>query len=373
MTVRVVHVLEALEGGTARHLVDIARHATRSTHLVIVPPRRVGGMTDETAIGKLREAGADVRLVPMRRTPWRPGNAAALMRIRRILRSSPHDVVHTHSSIGGFLGRLAAARLGRPVVYTPNGITDVAAGVLVERMLGRVTDRLIATSESEAERTVGLRIVPPSRIIVIANGIEPDLPERIDIRRMLSLASNAPLIGSIARLVPQKAPEDLVAACAIVSRAIPEAHFVLIGGGRLAARVDAAIVRDGLGGRFHRIDALAGAAGALGELDVFALSSRFEGGPYSPLEAMRAGTAVVLTDVAGNRDAVENGLSGVLVPPADPGALADAIIRVLRDEALRRRIGEAGRARVLERFDVRRLIARLDDLYQEFAAGAANT
>lgn len=362
----VLHVLEALEGGTARHLVDVVTHATGTDHTVAVPPRRIGGATDETALPLLRAAGADVRLVEMHRTPWSPANGLALARLHRLIRHLRPDVVHGHSSIGGLLARVAAIGTGVPTVYTPNGITPVRAGVAVERMLRRTTDVLVAVSASEAELALRLGIIGRREIVVIPNGIEVDPPASpLDLRAHLGVPPGAALIGTIARLVPQKAPEDFVAACEIIRQAAPEARFVLIGSGELEAEVESAVDRAGLRDRFVRIPALPGAAGVLGQLDVFALSSRFEGGPYSPLEAMRAATAVVLTAVVGSRDTVEDGVSGIVVPPGDPRALAEAVVALLRDPDLRRRMGRAGRARVAARFDVQMMGATLDTLYEE--------
>ena len=369
MRPRVLQVLEALEGGTSRHLIDVVSNATGTDHVVVVPQRRIGGLTDETAIERLRAAGADVRLLAMRRTPWSPANAAALGRLRGLIRRVRPDVVHGHSSIGGLLARLAATNTGIPTVYTPNGITQVKAGIAVERLLRSRTDVLVAVSSSEADLALQLRLVGRRRVLVIPNGIELDPPAApLDLRARLGLAPSTPLVGTIARLVPQKAPEDFVEACATVARAMPDARFVLIGAGELEVEVDAAVERLGLASSFSRIPALPGAAGVLGQLDVFALSSRFEGGPYSPLEAMRAGTAVVLTAVVGSRDTVEDGVSGLVVPAGRPELLGAAIVGLLRDRGRREAMAVAGRARVAARFDVSAMGAALDALYDELAA-----
>jgi glycosyltransferase involved in cell wall biosynthesis len=358
----VLHVLEALEGGTARHLVDVATHATASRHHVVVPERRVGGLTDETALPRLRAAGATVHHLAMHRAPWSPANAAALARLRRLVRELRPDVVHGHSSIGGLLARLAADRGRTPVVYTANGITQVRAGRLVERGLRRRTSAFVATSDSEAEEARRLGLDRAGRVVVIPNGIPLDPPPTsLDLRAALGVPASAPLVGSISRLVPQKAPEDLVAALAVVLVRVPAAHAVVIGDGELAAAYEAAVDASA---------ALPDAGGVLDQLDVFVLASRFEGGPYSPLEAMRAGTPVVLTDVVGNRDAVEHGVSGLLVPPARADALGDAVVALLGDDAERARLGAAGRARVAERFDVTRMGAALDELYRELLGRA---
>lgn len=366
---RVMHVMEALEGGTARHLVDVVSHANATDHIAIVPPRRVGGLTDETALGRLRDAGADVRLLEMHRAPWSPANARALRQLRHLIRQERPDVVHGHSSIGGLLARVAASGTTTPTVYTPNGITQSRAGILVERRLRSRTDMFVAVSSSEADLALQLRLVGRRHIVVIPNGIELEPPPPpLDLRSHFGLPAATPLVGTIARLVPQKAPEDFVAACAAVAARVPDARFVLIGSGELEAEVEASIDRVGLRDRFLRLRALPGAAGVLGQLDVFALSSRFEGGPYSPLEAMRAGTAVALTEVVGSRDAVQHGVSGLIVPPGEPVALGAAISELLEDPERRRRIGDAGRARVAARFDVRHMGVALDVLYEELAA-----
>jgi glycosyltransferase involved in cell wall biosynthesis len=370
----VLHVLEALEGGTSRHLVDVVRHATRTDHVVVVPPRRVGGATDDQAVPALREAGADVRFLTMHRTPWSYANVRALPTLGRLIRRVRPDAVHGHSSIGGLLARVAATGSRRTTIYTPNGITTVRAGLAVERALRRRTDVFVAVSASEGDLAARLGVARPAQVRVIPNGIDVDpVPPPVDLRDHLGVPDGAPVVGTIARLVPQKAPEDFVAACERIGHAVPDARFVLIGTGELEREVDAAVARAGLGGRFVRIPSLAGAAGVLGQLDVFALSSRFEGGPYSPLEAMRAETPVVLTEVVGSRDTVEDGVSGLVVPPGDVDALAEAVIGLLQDPDRRRRMGQAGRERVLAHFDVRAMGRALDDLYRQIRDHAFRT
>jgi glycosyltransferase involved in cell wall biosynthesis len=372
VTPLVLHVLEALEGGTARHVVDLVRTVAGTRHAVAIPPERRGGLTDRRAEGDLRAAGADVRLVPMHRTPWAPTNATALARVRRLVRTLRPDVVHGHSSVGGVLARLAVAGTGVACAYTPNGIAHVRLARIVERRLRPLTDRFVAVSPSEGELAVALGLIHADHLVVIPNGVALEPPPPVGLRDRLGVPPGAPLVGSIARLVPQKAPEDLVAAALAVAAAVPEAHVVLIGDGPQARAVDAAVAASGVAGRVHRIAELPGAAGALPELDVFFLASRFEGAPYAPLEAMRAGVPVVLTDVVGSRDAVEPGTSGLLVPVGRPDALADAVVGLLRDPDRRRTIGAAGAARLRARFDVRAMGRSLEALYTSLAGDATS-
>jgi glycosyltransferase involved in cell wall biosynthesis len=362
----VLHVLEALEGGTARHLVDIARHAHGVRHHVVIPRRRIGGVTDERAAPALDDAGAAVSFVPMRRNPAHPENALAVRTVRRLIADVRPAVVHGHSTVGGAIARVAAPA-GTARVHTPNGILPSRAVITVERALGRRTDRLVAVSPSEADLVRRLRIVDADRIVTITNGIDTSRPPPAggpDLRANLGVDPGTRLVGTICRLVYQKDPETFAAAVAGLP---PDVHAVLIGDGPRRADVDRLTRRLGVGGRLHLMPTLPGAAAVLGQFDVFVLASRFEGLPYSPLEALWAGTPVVLSDAVGNRDVVDDGRSGLLVPVGDAPAVAAACTRLLDDTDLARRLADAGRARVAERFDVRRAGDDLTALYHHLA------
>ncbi len=367
----VLQVLEALEGGTARHLVDLVRHAGGVRHEVVVPAERSAGVTDHDAVPAMAAAGATVHHLPMRRTPGEPANAVALVQLARLARRLQPDVVHAHSSLGGTLARVATWRA--PIVYTPHAMTTSRAYLAVERTLGRRAARVIAVSGSEGDLLCALGLVPPHRVVVIPNGIDlvPPAPDGRELRTLLGLPPATPLIGTVARLVPQKAPERFVAACGEVARRRPDVHFVLIGSGPLQGELDREVARLGLGPRFHQLPSLTDAAGVLGQLDVVTLLSRFEGGPYLPLEAMRAGTPVIVSDVTGNRDVVEDGVSGFVVGPGDAAATADRAVGLLERTGPRQAMVEAARRRLAERHDVRDMGRRTAELYRAVAGPAA--
>jgi glycosyltransferase involved in cell wall biosynthesis len=291
----------------------------------------------------------------------------ALLSVRSLIRRRQPDIVHGHSSIGGVLARAASWDLPVTRLYTPNGISRSRAALMVERRLGRRTHRLIAVSESEGELAVRLGLVPRERLEVILNGIDlaPPAPASSDLRSVIDLAPGTPLVGCLARLVAQKSPTDLVRAAALVAQRHDGVHFLLVGSGPLAASVDEALANSSLGGRFHRLPFLPDAATMLGQLDVFVLPSRFEGLPYSALEAMRAGTPVILTDVVGSRDVIEPGRSGLLVAPGDPVGLSVAILDLLADPGLGAALVDGGYARLRARFDVRAMGQSLAELYRQ--------
>jgi glycosyltransferase involved in cell wall biosynthesis len=343
-------------------------------HHVVLPPVPAGAILasgapyDPAAERRIVASGGVIHRIDMRRSPGHPANAAAVVRLRRLIRSVAPNVVHGHSSVGGALARIAGAACGLPVVYTPNGLAPGRFYRTVERGLGRLTDRWIAVSCSEAELARQLRLVPADRIVTIPNGIDLTAgPSGRSLRSELGLADGTPLVGTVARLVDQKAPDHFVRACAEIGRHRPDVHFLLIGAGPLQALVDEEVARAGIGPRWHHLSSFPDAAGVIDQLEVFLLLSRFEGGPYTPLEAMRAGTPVVLSDVVGNRDAVEPGISGVVVPFGDTGAAARAALDLLADPARRRTMAAAARQRLADRFDLRRGAARLVEVYERVA------
>lgn len=368
---RVLHILEALEGGTSRHLIDLVSNTRDVEHHVAVPETRIGGATDRLAIGALAAAGARVHIVPMTRKPLTVLNLRAGRRLRRLIKDIAPTVVHTHSSIGGFLGRLANIGTGRPVVYTPNGVSPRRPVLIVERLLGKLTDRTIAVSESESVFIQKNHLVSPSAVTVIPNGVDLiNVPPPIDLRRLLPVREGSRLVGSIARLVPQKAPEVFVAACSRLARSHDDVEFVLVGDGTQVQEIHEQIAASNFGGRFHLIPELPKAAGMLEQLDVFALTSRFEGCPYAAMEAMRARVPIVLTDAVGNRDLVCDGVDGILVPQDDDVAVAAAVASLLDDQEHADKFTESAYTLLSDQHDLARTSVKLRLVYDELVGVA---
>lgn len=358
----VLHVLEAVSSGTSRHVVDLVTHVRDVEHHVALPPRRSVGVSDDTAAVRLRDAGAQVHVVDMRRLPVHPVNAVATGRLAALSRRIRPQVVHGHSAIGGALAR--ALPVAARHVYTPHGFAQGREALAVERVLGRRTDVLVAVSESERAFALAHRLVRPDRCQVIPNGVPLDAsrtPGRL--RALAGVPEGAPLVGSVGRLDPQKAPFDLLTTWREVAARDPRAWFVLVGDGTLRAQVEAA-ARDLP--RFVLLPHVEDVRACVGDLDVFVLLSRYEGGPYVALEAAHGGVPLVLTDVVGNRDVVDAD-SGVLVPFSDPTAAADAVVALLADRTRAAALVEAMRARLADQFDVRVQAARHSELYHRLA------
>lgn len=335
----VLHVVEALAAGTLRHVIDLVRCVSEADH-VIAGPAHHHGQSTAGALAAARAAGAEVEIVEMGRFLAPHRHLSALRALRRTIARRRPDVVHGHSAIGGTMARLAGIGTGIPVVYTPHGVRRSRWVLLAERALRDRADRVIAVSGSERKFLLAHRVARPQQTLVIVNGVDPVPPPATgeSLRGALGIPKDVPLIGCVGRLTRQKAPEVFVAACGLLSQIRPEAQFVLIGAGALHGVVASAVREAGIEDRFHLVPSHPDAAAVLSELDVFALPSRFEGAAYTPLEAMRAGTPVVVTDVVGNRDLVRHGENGLMVRPEDPEGLAASMLRLLDDGPLRRRL-----------------------------------
>jgi glycosyltransferase involved in cell wall biosynthesis len=242
-----------------------------------------------------------------------------------------------------------------------------------DRLLRPFTDRAIAVSGSTRDFLVRERHVPAERVRVIWNGapldeFAPRPPERVRaLRRELGLPEDALVVGTIGRLNEQKGHRYLLDAAAQFLPRHPTARLLIVGDGDLAVPLREQAQRLGIADRTlfagHRTDV----PDLLGVLDVFVISSTYEGTPLALFEAMASGKAIVSTAVDGCREVLEEGRTGRLVPPQDPGALAQAIDDVLanpeRRSALAHMAHEAS-----ARYDIRSCVAQMEQLYDEVLA-----
>ena len=277
---------------------------------------------------------------------------------RRVDLAVAGGLVNPHAALAG---RLA----GVPVVWK---IVDTRAPVPLRRVLmpavARLSDGVMFTgSELIDAHTGGRALRVPAHVYyppVDTERFRPSPERRAATRRALGVPSGAPVAGMVANLSPQKGVEHFVRAAALVHRAHPETYFVLVGARfatheQYARMLDSEIRRAGLSpDRFILAGYRTDVEACYPAFDVKLVSSvpRSEGATTAVLEAMACGLPVVSTDVGAIGEVVENERTGLLVPPLDPGALAGATLRLLRDPALRRRLGDEGRRRCAERFGV---------------------
>jgi glycosyltransferase involved in cell wall biosynthesis len=234
----------------------------------------------------------------------------------------------------------------------------------MEWVAGRVTHTFLTVSEEEARDAVRLGICRGA--MAARNGrdparFRPDPAARERIRQSLRVQAGRVVITAVSRLVWHKGYPELAEAM----HAVPEAELWVVGE-RLStdrgADMESLLRGAGLGGRLRLLGYREDIPAILAASDIFVLPSRFEGLPMSVIEAMLTGLPVVAADVRGPREQVVDGVTGLLVPPGDATALGKALARLAADPTLRGRMGEAGRARALERYDEATVIARTLDL-----------
>jgi glycosyltransferase involved in cell wall biosynthesis len=286
-------------------------------------------------------------------------------------------VLHVHGYAAADFGRLAARRVGAALVLHEH-FADPSMPAYqgwADRFLAPLTDRAIAVSMSTRDFLIRERFVPADRVRLIWNGapldeFAPVSAERARAARVaLGLPVDAPVVGSIARLSLQKGHRYLVEAAARVLASRPDVRFLIAGDGdqmaALRERATALGIADRVVFAGHRTDV----PDLLGALDVFAISSLYEGTPLTLFEAMAAGKAIVSTAVDGCREVLEDGTTGLLVPPGDAERLGEAILRVVGDDGLRIRLAAAARE-ASRRYDVKTCVEEMQKVYEEIAPGA---
>ena len=244
-----------------------------------------------------------------------------------------------------------------------------------DRLLARYSSRIITNAEAVRQFLIQRIRLPPGKINVVPNGLdllEFDMAASAGVSAAVPEAHGSPVIGMVGRLEPQKGARYLIEAFARLPADLCGTQLWIVGAGPEEAGLrqraaDARVQR-----RVHFLGARADVPALMTRFDLLVLPSLWEGLPNVALEAMAARRPVVATNVDGTPEAVADEQTGILVPPADPVALAQATERLLREAELRRSMGEAGRRRVETHFTMERMVQRTQDIYREVLAEARN-
>ncbi|MBA7709862.1 putative glycosyltransferase EpsD [subsurface metagenome] len=305
------------------------------------------------------------------------------------MRQKRYDIVHTHNSKAGFIGRLAAKIAGVPIIiHTIHGFAfheyerppRRILFILLERFAARLCDKLITISEPLKEWGLRLKIGRPEKYVTIYSGIEVEkFKVNINIdgkKKELGIKPNVKVIGVVAKLWEGKGHETVLEAAPQVIKKIPDVKFLFVGEGYLRDRLKARVRKLGLSDKIIFTGFRSDIPKITATFDVALLVSLFEGMGRVLLEAMVLGKPVVATKVGGIVDVVKasglegplawkEGETGILVPPGDADALAKAIVTILKDEELARRMGEAGKRRIDKRFTAKTMVKRISEVYEK--------
>jgi len=350
---RIAHVTQGLDmGGLEKLLVELARHTDRRRFVLYFVSLGNRGVLAE----EIEACGWPVTALE-RPAAFQPRlflELAALFRRWRI------DVVHTHDErphiYGAIAGRSACVK---EVIHTRHRGQNLAVSprqALLLRFVTTLTDRYVCVSRDSA-RLAALQGVSSRKLCVVWNGIDTT-------RFQAGRRSLEGPVVTVARLSPEKDIETLLRAVALAARTSPTLCLEVAGDGPCMADLRRLTDELRLNGRVQLLGQVREVPQLLARAGVFVLPSRTEGISLTLLEAMASGLPVVTTRVGGNPEVVEDGVTGVLVPPGDPAALAGSLLRLWNEPEERRRLGNDGRSRVEEHFDIRRMVAKYQHLYE---------
>jgi glycosyltransferase involved in cell wall biosynthesis len=306
----------------------------------------------------------------------------ALAELILLMRGEKYDIVHSHNSKAGFIGRLAARITRVPaIVHTIHGFAfhDIerpprrALFRSLERFAAPMADKLIVISNPLREWGLGSGIGKPEQYVTIYSGIElgrfqADLDVE-KIKRELGISPDDLVVGAVSKLWEGKGHRCLLRAARDVVDKIPGVKFLFVGEGYLRGELES--LRDSLGLQDKVI--FTGFRSDIPEItacfDIAVLASLFEGLGRVLLEAMAVGKPVIASRVGGIVDVVDDGLTGILVPPGDEKALVSALIRLLSDGDPRKRMGEAGKRKIDSRFSAKTMVNEIEKVYNELISG----
>lgn len=374
---RVAHIIKAKQiGGAERHLLILLpalRERGTDAHLILmVEPDNL--MTD--MVHEAESLGIPVQRVVLR------GNLDPLFiwRLRGVLRRLKPDIVHTHLIHADFLGLMAAKLTGVKTVITGRHNDDDFRNRPLLRHLHRIQWRMvqggIAISDAIEAFVVETEHAPSEKVRVVTYGVphESPTPQQIDsaraaLRQKWNLPPDAPVVGMACRLVEQKGVVYGLRAFAQIAPEFPESHLIIAGEGPLRDFLGAESEKLNLDGRVHFVGWLDDVPAMLAGLDIFLSPSLWEGFGLVLLEAMSCRVPIVASRVSAIPEVIQHEETGLLVPPRDVSALADALRILLHDPVLRKHMGLVGEDRLESQFSARAMADRTIRVYESFLSG----
>jgi len=384
---KILHIITRLDmGGSAQNTLLNCKELSGKYEILLVHGlSHESGMSDlerqivEDGIEKAQKNGVKVIALPsMVRSIHPIKDFRALFSLIWLIMKEKPDIVHTHSSKGGILGRLAAKIAGVPhIIHTPHGHVFYGhfgafaskAFLWIEKVFSKFTDRMVALTDGEKDDYINLSVCSPEKLCKIHSGVDVKKfmhtnGNRVEKRRSLGLDQNEAVIGFVGWLLPIKGPNYLLKAMDDVWRRHPEASLVLVGKGDMDVDLRAEAQRKNTNGKVKFLGWRKDIDEIMPLFDMLVLPSLNEGMGRVLVEAMAAGKPVVASRVGGIPDLVRHAETGYLVPPANEKALADGIKKLLDDPEKAKQMGQRGKE-YCQQFSLEAMIEKLDDLYSE--------
>jgi glycosyltransferase involved in cell wall biosynthesis len=364
--IRLLLIIPTLvRGGAEKQLALLARGLPREQFELHVAVLTHSGPLEQS----LTDDGISVTVIGKR---WK-FDPLCYWRLLRHIRTIKPDIVHTWLFAANSYGRQAAIAAGVKHIIAGERCVDpwkATWQLAIDRWLAPKTERIITNSNGVMEFYVGHGL-PTDKFVVIPNGIAlepiPNSVSREELLQELDLPPSARLLGAVGRLWPQKRVKDLIWAADLLKTTRDDAHLLIIGDGPQRSRLERYRDQSLIIERVHFLGERDDVPRLMQHFDVLWLASEYEGQSNAVLEAMASGIPVIATDIPGNRDLVVDDMTGYLVPLGDRFEFTRRTHWLLDDESLRRRLGAAGRQRVLTEFTVEQMVARHASLYRQLA------
>ena len=373
--IKVCHIITKLElGGAQQNTLHTVKHidGTKFTACLITGP---GGILDEDAKAL---NGVEVTFIPELGRDISPlDDLKALYKLYKELKRMKPDIVHTHSSKAGILGRAAAFFAGVPVVihtFHGFGFHDFQsfpvrhAYMLIEKITAYITDRLIAVSMQNIYKGLKAGIGTKEKYLLIRSGIDTSKYKNHTVDKAaklkeLGIKPGSKIVTTIGPFKQQKNLPDFISAARTVLRTFPNTVFLIAGDGGLRPMLEKQITALNIASNVKLIGWRKDIVDILCISDIFVLTSLWEGLPRSILEAMCCGLPVVANSVDGVEEVVKNGASGFLVPPRDYEQTAASILKLLIDERMAKSFGSRGRLTIDQEYDINFMVKQQEELY----------
>jgi glycosyltransferase involved in cell wall biosynthesis len=380
MAQTVCHIITKLElGGAQQNTLFTVSHLDPDKFR----PMLIAGEPGLLDADARKLAGVEFHQIPSLVRGIRPlSDFRALLALTLLLRRLKPAIVHTHSSKAGILGRVAAWLAGVPVVIHSIhgfGFTRYQSAVVrrtliaLECLAAKVTTRFFAVSEANRQLGMEIGLFPESRCTVIRSGVDVAAIRRLEVdttakKRELGLEPGRPVVGMVAPMKSQKAPLDFVRVAAKVAGKKPETQFLFVGDGELRKAMETEIARLGLTKSFRLAGWRRDVPAIMRCLDVFVLTSLWEGLPRVYLEALASGVPVVGTRVDGAAEVIRDGVNGYLLAPGDVQGLADRVLSLLANPTAAADMGRRGES-LPQEFDIYDMVRRQEQEYERLLPG----
>lgn len=357
-------------GGAQRHLVEILRRLDRQRFAPQVWTLRGEG----ELIQEAEQLAIPVRSFGLGPRLQDPRTVALLRRAAQTLRREHVQIVHTYLSFANIVGTLAAALARVPVLLVSKRSLDSYPKKFEawsHWAINRFADKVVANADAVKDFVVKTEGCPADKIVVIPNGVNDEFVtngSRGQEQAVFGFKPDEQVVGTLGRLAWKKGQEYFLEAAAIVLRTEPRVTFALVGDGPLRSQLEEKTRELGIASQVKFLGQRLNSQAMISLFDIFVLPSVIEGMPNALLEAMALGKPVVVTEAGGNAEVVQHEGTGLVVPIRNAEAMAQAVIRLLRDKASAQRFADAARQSVRQHFSFRHTLQAMETLYEEMLA-----